>query len=255
MKKPKRSLPKSIRFLCFVSVIACGLLTIVGYISAGGVAKHVGPVKDWTNENLPSLADTDQTTKLSASGSGTIEFAAVNYGWDRIDAGLGNVAHGDADHQDDTWIGYDAGECMRSGKKIDFKAGLISNAKSDLDRRNPLQLFNGNRNSYLMDFCGKNLVMFRFNGTHFSPSMSAEDFKDRTDNAYNRTFLLKASNPPWWLITSRYIHGKGEMTSIAGDTPTRSFTVDPACSTADVNSDTVLIILNPAVRYRFHACI
>jgi hypothetical protein len=219
MKETKSTLLKGIRYLCLVSAVTFGLFAVVEYISAGGVGKYAGPVKDWTKDSSKSLADADQTRKLDASGSGKMEFAAVNYGFDGMDLGLVDNPQYGADHQNDAGPGYGASECMGSGKNINCRSSLTVDSDNGLARHDTLKLFNGNGDRYLMDFCGKNLAVFRLNSGGFAPSMSAEDLKDGSSNAHDRTFLLKASNPPWWLITSRYIHGHGELTGTQGDIP------------------------------------
>jgi hypothetical protein len=239
MKKLRKGRLNSLRYLCLVSAVTLGLVAIVEYISAGGVANYAGPVGDWTKEIFHPLADADQTARLNASGSGKIEFAAVNYGCDGMDLGLGDAAQYGADHQNDAWLGYGASECMGSGRNINYRSSLTVDSDNSLARHDTLKLFNGNGNRYLMDFCGKNLAVFRFNGAGFAPSMSTEDFRDRSSTAHDRTFLLKASNPPWWLITSRYIHGHGELTGTEGDIPSLNCAgeTDTELGTAEVSSD------------------
>jgi len=234
MKKSENSFLKRFRYLCLVSLIALGLLTIVENISSGGGARYAGPGKDCTGESFQLLADANQTTKLNQSGNGRIEFAAVNYGLDCIDVGLGNTIHYDTDHKNDTLLGYDAGERIRKGKNISYKSSLTVDSVYNWARHNTPALFKGNGERYLVDFYGKNLVVFSFNSTEVTPLMSGDDLKDRAGNAHNLTFLLKASNPPWWLITSRYIHGHGELTGTPGDIPVK---IDPGFSTADLSPD------------------
>lgn len=239
MKKPENSFLKRFRYLCLVSVIALGLLTIVENISAGGGARHAGPGKDCTGEGFPLLADADQTAKLNQSGNGKIELAAVNYGLDGIDLWLGHAIHYDTDHKNDTLLGYDAGERIGKGKNISYESNLTVDSVYNWARHNTPVLFKGNGERYLVDFCGKNLVVFSFNSTEVTPLMSGNDLKDRIGNAHNRTFLLKASNPPWWLITSRYIHGHGEPTGTPVDIPAFNCAGenDPGFSTADLSAD------------------
>jgi hypothetical protein len=186
MKKQKNNFRPRTGYLFLVSLMAFGLFAIIGTKAGNGESMKAGNV--------------------NASEHVRLEFASVNYGWDGMDVELSNTSLYGTERQNDAWLDYDASGCMGKVTNISYKSRFTVQSDYNWARQDTLKLFHGNGKRYVMDFYGKDLMVFGFNGSGFSPLTSVDDSEDRTGKAHTLTFLLKASNPPWWLITSRYLH-------------------------------------------------
>jgi len=102
----------------------------------------------------------------------------------------------DAEHQGDTWMGFDAIVRMGNWTSIDYKTNEADEWSSDWAEDNTPDLFNGNWARYRVAFYGTNLVVsYSEDGTTFTEAVSVSDFKTRADNTDDLTFLIRASNP------------------------------------------------------------
>jgi len=167
-----------------------------GVFSSGEVAKYAGPATEFSKETFVLYETGSATEDVNATGHKRIEFSAKNYGWDGIDVVLWNNTHYKVEHQNDTWVGYDAVVRMGNWTNIDYKTGLNNDWDSNWTDGQTPELFNGSWTRYRVDFYGTNLVVsYSQDGTEFTVAMSVTDFKTRVGNTDDLTFLIRCSNP------------------------------------------------------------